>query len=78
MSDFKRLEEKVDKLDTRLDSIDATLIKNTILLDEHIKRTNILEEELRPVKQHVTVVSFVSKALLAIIPILLTIKKLFF
>lgn len=66
MSDSKRLEEKLDKMDDRLDSIDKTLAVNTVLLDEHIKRTNILEKEFKPVKNHVVFVNNLAKAVAAL------------
>jgi len=57
---IKNLEEKVDKVDEKLDkivekisSIDVTLAVNTESLVQHIKRTNLLEEQLRPVSKHV-------------------------
>jgi len=56
--------EKLDKLDERLDRIELTLVKNTQILDEHQRRSTAneahvaqleqtLKEELTPVKNHV-------------------------
>ncbi len=59
----ERLYNTIDKLDTRLDSIDTTLIKQSVSLDEHIRRTNLLEDEMKPVKQHVVMVEAVFKIL---------------
>lgn len=44
---------KVDKLDTRQDEMDKTLIRNTVSLEEHMRRTNILEQQIVPIKAHV-------------------------
>lgn len=48
-----RIESKVDKLDSRLDGIDVTLAGQHVQLAEHIRRTAILEEDIKPVKTHV-------------------------
>lgn len=52
--------EKLEKMDSRLDSIDKTLVKQEVNLDNHIKRTDLLEKhtdklfrELEPIKKHV-------------------------
>lgn len=44
---------KVDKLDTRQDEMDKTLVRNTVSLEEHMRRTNILEQQIVPIKAHV-------------------------
>jgi chromosome segregation ATPase len=56
----KTLEDKIDKLDSRIDSIDKTLERNTVSLEVHMKRSDMLEEyvqkieaEVKPVKEHV-------------------------
>lgn len=46
--------EKLDKLDDRLDSMDKTLVKQEVNLKEHMRRTALLEDELKPVKKHVS------------------------
>ena len=45
-----RIENKIDKLDQRLDNIDLTLARQNVSLEDHIKRTNMLEEEIKPIK----------------------------
>ena len=57
--------DKLDKLDDRLNDIDKTLIRNTISLEMHIKRTDelekhvkLLEEQVNPVVKHVDRVNF--------------------
>ena len=70
---------RIDKLDTHLDRaathlarVDVTLAKQSILLEEHIKRTNLLEDRLEgeivqqadtlsPIKKHVEGVGFLIK-----------------
>jgi hypothetical protein len=58
--EIKRLASVVDRLDTRLDSIDLTLARNTASLEEHVRRTNTLEQiiletkkEIAPIQDHV-------------------------
>ncbi len=43
----------LDRIEERLTSIDATLIRNTVSLEEHVKRTAMLEERFKPVEKHV-------------------------
>jgi hypothetical protein len=58
--ELKRLATVVDRLDTRLDSIDLTLARNTASLEEHVRRTNALEalvvetkKDIKPIQDHV-------------------------
>lgn len=44
---------KVDRLDTRQDEMDRTLVRNTVSLEEHVKRTNLLEAKIEPIEAHV-------------------------
>jgi hypothetical protein len=57
---------KLDKLDERLDSVDKVLVRNTTSLEDHIRRTEILENEMEPVKAHVAQVSGAMKLIIAI------------
>lgn len=51
MDQNDRILSLLEKIDARLDNIDITMLKNTISLEEHIKRTNLLEEEFKPIKK---------------------------
>ena len=69
-NDDKTLHEKLDKLDTRLDRIDITLVRQEMHLDEHMRRTDLLETvvdefkiDMRPVKRHVIVMEGVTKGI---------------
>lgn len=59
--DWKWLAEKLERMDERLDSVDKTLAVNTESLREHIKRTSLLEAEVKPIKQHVQLVNGMAK-----------------
>ena len=69
---FDKIEEKLDKISEHLSDIDKTLVRNTSSLDEHIRRTNLLEEKMLPVEKHVTQVNGALK-LIGVISLLLSI-----
>lgn len=56
MADLERILNKIDKIDDKLLVIDSTLLRNTITLEEHVRRTSILESEIKPLKKHVVLV----------------------
>lgn len=56
MNDYKRLERienKQDDANEHLASIDTTLAAQHVSLLEHMRRTSILEQDMRPVRRHV-------------------------
>lgn len=66
--DFKRILDKLDILDTRLDSVDKTLIKQEANLDKHIMRTDQNEimiqeifEQIKPIQKHINYVEGILK-----------------
>jgi len=64
MSDDKRLErieDKLDKVSDHISSIDVTIAQQHLSLKEHIRRTNLLEQDMKPVKQHVIMINGVLK-----------------
>lgn len=50
---MERLLDKLDKLDDHLQRIDVTLAKQEVSLSEHIRRTELIENDLVPIKGHV-------------------------
>lgn len=58
-----RIEIKLEKIDERLDTIDKHLAVYNQQLKEHIRRTELLETDIIPVKNHVIAVSSISKIL---------------
>lgn len=54
--DIKRVEVKVDKVDEKLDIIDNHMGVYNQQLKEHMRRTELLEEELKPIVKHVSMV----------------------
>lgn len=55
MSDerFDKLETKIDKMDDKLDRIDKNMAVNNVLLDNHIKRTELAEQQIEILKQQI-------------------------
>ncbi len=53
MKPTERIHDKLDRIEQRLNNIDVTLAVNTESLKEHIKRTNLLEAAMEPIKAHV-------------------------
>jgi archaellum component FlaC len=56
-----RIENKLDKVHERINSIDVTLAGQHVSLVEHIRRTTILEDQIKPIQSHVAMVSGVLK-----------------
>jgi len=50
-NDFLHLLDKLDMLDERLDSVNDTLIKQEHNLKEHMRRTELLEEQVGPLNR---------------------------
>ena len=46
------METKIDKILEHIHSMDITLARNTDSLELHVKRTNILESQVKEVQRH--------------------------
>jgi len=57
LDEVKSIRVKADESDNRLNSIDVTLAKQNISLDNHIKRTELLEHRMEPVEKHVLMIN---------------------
>lgn len=62
----KHLEAKIDIVVQKISSIDSTLAGQAVQLKDHIRRTELLETELKPVKKQVDMVQGALKLLGAI------------
>ena len=49
---MNKIEEKLDRIDRRIDSIDKHLAVYNTQLKFHIKRTDMLEKNIEPLKIH--------------------------
>jgi hypothetical protein len=67
-----RVETKIDGVVDRIGSIDNTLIKQSVILDEHIKRTEQLEGRVLPIETYIIKLHGIT-SLLKILTLLATI-----
>ena len=53
---MKKLEEKIDRIIESQSEMNETLIRQEENLKEHMRRTAMLEEEVKPIVKHVAMV----------------------
>ena len=53
LSEIRRLAREQAKLVAKVDEYNGTNIRNTTSLEEHVKRTNLLEARLESIEDHV-------------------------
>jgi len=58
--------DKLDKIADDITAIKVTLAVNTASLEEHVKRTNLLEDSLKPIHGHITRVEGAVKLVVAL------------
>lgn len=51
---MKEIKDLLVKCDARLDNIDITMAKQSVILEEHVRRTGLLESDLKEHRQDVT------------------------
>lgn len=59
------MEQKIDKIQEDMSEVKVHLAQYNTLLDVHIKRTELLEQTVEPIKKHVAIVNFIGKVVLA-------------
>lgn len=69
-----RILDKLDRIEAIQTKQEVHLGKLTVSVEEHVKRTNLLEEDVRPIKKHVAMVEGALK-LIALAGILATIVE---
>jgi len=52
MKELEKIDRKLEKIDERIDNIDKHLAVYNSQLRFHIKRTDMLEEDMKPLKIH--------------------------
>ena len=57
LDQIKQVRKISEDSDKRLDKIDVTLASQHVILDEHIKRTELLEQKMEHVDRHVNMVN---------------------
>jgi len=60
---LEKLDVKLDKVIEHIANIDTTLAKQSVILDEHVKRSTQLEDRMEPVEKHVVMINGVLKFL---------------
>lgn len=68
------MEDKLDKIVDTLGQQAITLERLTVTVEDHVRRTNLLEEDIKPVKRHVFMVEGALK-LMGLIGILAAIAE---
>lgn len=58
-----RVESKIDKMSDRQNDQAVTLERLTVSVEDHVKRTNLLEADIKPIKRHVAMVEGALKLL---------------
>ena len=44
------MDSKIERIDGRVDNIDVTSAKQQVVLEEHVRRTNLLEQKVEPIQ----------------------------
>lgn len=60
---MSHIDEKLDRIESKVANIDVTLAKQQVSLDYHILRTDMLEEKIKPIETHMTELKGVVKLL---------------
>ena len=55
------ISDRLERIENKLDDVQANTARNTASLEEHMRRTDILEAEIKPLKTHVIVVAALAK-----------------
>ena len=58
-----RIEDKLDKVVETIGEIKVTLGAQHITLEEHMRRTELLENEIKPLQKQHTIINFCAKIL---------------
>ena len=76
---LERVLDKLDSIDARLDTMSNVQVRQASSLDEHMRRTEILEKEMMPIKAHINLTAAVAKiitVMAALVGFVLTLKSL--
>lgn len=69
-----RIEDKVDQVVDRLHAMDVTLASQAVTLEDHVRRSTMLERQMVPIKRHVNMMEGALK-LLGILAVLFELYK---
>lgn len=73
---MEELKKEFHNLDKRLVELNATLIRNTEILNEHHKRTTLNEQRIEFIEKHVLMINSVFKFLTILLALLVALNQL--
>lgn len=76
-NDMTYIHDLLAKIDSRLDDMHEVQVRHDENLKEHMKRTAMLEDELKPIKKHVDKVTTVGQFLLGTVGLLALIATIY-
>lgn len=81
--EFDKIHEKLDKISDRMGTIETSQARTEVIMDEHIRRTalneeniDILRKEFKPVKAHVQFINNISKFVAGVAAVLVFLETL--
>lgn len=48
---YDRIHNKLDKLDEKMETIRDIMVKQQLILDEHVRRCDLLEAQMKPIQE---------------------------
>lgn len=66
---IKKIDQKIDRLDQRLDAVDLLMVKQQTILDDHVQRSTNLEARMKPLEEAQLKVAFTGKSLMTLITV---------
>lgn len=55
--ELKGINKNLKKINRKLEELHVVTVRQQVILDEHVKRSNMLEAKMAPVERHVAMVS---------------------
>lgn len=62
---LNKIESKLDKMDDKLNVIDVMVARQQVILEEHVKRTNMLEDVVKTVNEQYAFMKVLLKVIAA-------------
>lgn len=76
-NDMQFIHDLLAKIDSRLDDMHEVQVRHDENLKEHMRRTEILESELKPIKNHVDKVTTIGQFLLGAVGLLALVATIY-
>lgn len=68
--------DELQRNTSRLDTYNETLVRLTVTVEEHVRRTNLLEQKIKPIEQHVQFINTFAKFMAAGATFLVALRSL--